>query len=101
MIELFLVVQIKLALLCHDEHAVVSLIADKIVLHVFEHHVEAILDVVFSAAGHFLDDLRPLVADTESPFQNKNVLFQRERIFLDLRIQKVDPALSALLTISV
>lgn len=44
------------------------LVADVIILDVFEHHVEAVLHVVLGAARHLFDDLGPTVADTEAPF---------------------------------
>ena len=66
----------------------------------FKHHIEAILDIVLCPARHQLYNFRPFVADTHSFFQNQDVFFYAEGVFLDVRIQKIDPSLATLLSIS-
>ena len=93
--------RVLLALLLHDEHGLMRPILNELVLNVLEHHVETVLDVVLCAAGHLLDDLRPLVANAETLLKDEHVFSERERILLDLGIEEVDPALSALLSVPV
>jgi len=101
LVQLLLVIKIELAFLAHNKHAVVGLSPNEIVLHVLEHHVEAVLHVVFSAARHLLDNLGPFVTDGDATLKNQYILLEGERVFLNFRIQKVDPPLPALLPVSV
>ena len=60
--------------------------------------VEVVLDVVIGAAGEELRDLGPSIAVLEMQIKNFLVLFFRPPVLLDVRVQVVVPALSALLT---
>lgn len=78
-----------------------GLVSDEIVFDVLEHHVEAIFDVVLCSTRHLLDDLRPLITNAEPSLQNEDVLFKREWILFNFRIQKINPALPTLFSIAV
>ena len=76
-------------------------IFEEFVFDILVHHVESVFRVVFCPSWHLLDYLRPLVTDFDLLLQNEDVLLNRERLFLDLRIQEIDPSLPALLSITV
>mmetsp|Transcript_41430 Transcript_41430/g.63201 ORF Transcript_41430/g.63201 Transcript_41430/m.63201 type:complete len:224 (-) Transcript_41430:447-1118(-) len=76
-------------------------VLDKLILDVLKHHVEAVLHIILGSARHLFYDFRPFVSDGQSLLQDKDILFQAERVFLNLGIQEVDPALSALLSVPV
>lgn len=87
-------------LLLHHEHGLMGTVLDELILYVFEHHIESILHVVLRPPRHFFDYFRPLVADAQSLLQYQYIFLQTEWLFLDLWVQEVDPALSALLAVS-
>ena len=91
---------VLIGLLLHDEDGLVRSILDVLVLDVFEHHIESILNIVLGSARHLLDDFGPLVANAQSFLQDQDVLLQAEGILLDLRVQEVDPSFSALFTVA-
>jgi len=71
----------------------------EVVLDVLIHHVEPVFNVVLCSSRHLLDNLRPLVTNRQPFLQNKDIFSKTERVFFNLRIKEVDPALSALLAV--
>ena len=70
------------------------------ILNILIHHIESILDVVFCSSWHILYDFRPFVSNGKTLLKNKDILRKVEWVLLDLRIEKVYPSFSALLSIS-
>ena len=92
---------ILVALFLHDKDRLMSSILDEFIFDIFEHHVKSILHIVFSSSRHFFDDFGPFVSNTKPLFKDENIFCKAEWVFLDFRIQKVNPSLSALLTVSI
>ena len=76
-------------------------IFDELILNSLEHHIEAILDIIFSSSRHLLDNLRPLITNWQSLLENLDILFQRERVSFDTRVQEVDPSLATLFSVTI
>jgi len=86
--------------LLHNKHRLVVSILYKFVFYVFVHHIETIFYIIFSSSRHFFYDFRPFVADWEAFFQDLNIFKQTERVFLNLRIEEVNPSFTTLLAVS-
>lgn len=79
---------------------VVHPILEKLVLRVFEHHVESVFDIVLSSSRHVFDYFGPLIADLQLLFQDEDVLLGRKGHLLDVWVEEVHPPLSALLAVT-
>ena len=91
--------RILVTLFFHDKDGLMISIFYKFVFDVLIHHVEPIFNVVFGSSGHLFYDLWPLVPYGKSFFKNKDIFAKTEGIFLDLRVEEVDPPLPTLLAV--
>ena len=82
-------------------HCVVISIFQKLILYILIHHVESVFRVVLRSTWHLFYYFCPFIADFYFLLEDENVFLDGEWLLFDLRIQKVDPAFSALLSISI
>ena len=82
-------------------HCDVISIFQKLILYILIHHVESVFRVVLRSTWHLFYYFCPFIPDFYFLLQDENVFLDGEWLLFDLRIQKVDPAFSALLSISI